>query len=102
MAVFSTYSRAMKQAPETDVMSDSPNEPPSELDGQEFLFISEHERMLRRYVMALSGDTSNLDDLCQEVFLRFVERLNRLESPIKVGQFLRGIARRVVQEYFRN
>ena len=61
----------------------------------------ENQRMVRAYVGALSHDTGAVDDLTQEVFLRAIERIDRLRSPDNPGPFLRGIARRVTQEHFR-
>lgn len=61
----------------------------------------EHERMIRRYVAALSRDSTAVDDLTQEVFVRALERLHRLHNPEDPGPFLRGIARLVVREHFR-
>jgi len=57
--------------------------------------------MLRSYVATLSHDPEAIDDLTQEVFLRAIERRDRLHNPSKTGAFLRGIARHVVQEHFR-
>lgn len=57
--------------------------------------------MVRRYVGALSRSFDAVDDLTQEVFVRAIERLDRLTSADKAAAFLRGIARHVVQEHFR-
>lgn len=57
--------------------------------------------MVRRYVAALSRSFDAVDDLAQEVFVRAIARLNRLASADKAAAFLRGIARLVVQEHFR-
>lgn len=65
------------------------------------LTIPEHERMVRRYVSALSRDSASVDDLSQEVFVRAIERIDRLQRASDAGGFLRGIARHVVQEHFR-
>ncbi len=61
----------------------------------------EHQRMVRAYVAALSRDAGAVDDLAQEVFVRAIERIDRLHSQRDIGGFLRGIARHVVQEHFR-
>ncbi len=61
----------------------------------------ENERMVRAYVAALSRDTQAVDDLSQEVFTRAIARADRIRDPDSPGPFLRGIARRVVQEHFR-
>ena len=61
----------------------------------------QNETMVRAYVTALSRRVEAVDDLSQEVFVRAIERIDRLHSPEKLGAFLRGIARRVVQEHFR-
>lgn len=62
---------------------------------------NEHERMVRRYVAALSRDSAAVDDLAQEVFLRAIARIDRIARASDIGGFLRGIARHVVQEHFR-
>lgn len=62
---------------------------------------ADNQRMVRRYVAALSRDREAVDDLAQEVFVRALERVDRLVNAEKAGAFLRGIARRVVQEHFR-
>ena len=61
----------------------------------------ENEVMVRAYVTTLSGNPSAVDDLSQEVFVRAIERADRVRDPANPGPFLRGIARHVVQEYFR-
>lgn len=66
-----------------------------------FLTCVAHEQMVRRYVAALSREPGAVDDLAQEVFVRAIERIDRLRSPGDAGGFLRGIARHVVQEHFR-
>lgn len=57
--------------------------------------------MVRRYVGALSRDPAEVDDLTQEVFVRAIERIDRIADAQRIDPFLRGIARRVVQEHFR-
>lgn len=65
------------------------------------LATSEYRLMVRRYVAALSRSQVAVDDLAQEVFVRAIERIDRLHSADKAAAFLRGIARHVVQEHFR-
>lgn len=60
-----------------------------------------HEAMVRRYVGALSGRAGDVDDLAQEVFVRTIERIDRLHSDEHLPRFLRGVARRVVREHHR-
>jgi RNA polymerase sigma-70 factor (ECF subfamily) len=75
------------------------------LDTCEVLSLSiatpENQRMVRAYVATLSRDVHAVDDLAQEVFVRALERIDRLNDPTNPGPFLRGIARHVVQEHFR-
>lgn len=65
------------------------------------LATDEYRLMVRRYVAALSRSQVAVDDLAQEVFVRAIERIDRLHSADKAAAFLRGIARHVVQEHFR-
>jgi RNA polymerase sigma-70 factor (ECF subfamily) len=65
------------------------------------LLVREHHRRLRGYVAALSADLEHVDDLAQEVFLRALERLDRVQDLEDFGGFLRGIARNVVREHGR-
>lgn len=60
-----------------------------------------NERMVRRYLAALTGDANAVDDLSQEVFLRAVERLQLVAASDDPARTLRGIARRVAHEFFR-
>lgn len=57
--------------------------------------------MVRRYVLALGGDASAVDDMTQEVFLRALERLDWLGQHPEPARALRGIARRVSLEHLR-
>jgi len=61
----------------------------------------DNERMVRRYVAALCQRADAVDDLTQEVFLRAIERVDRVRSAADAPRFLRGIARKIVQEHFR-
>jgi RNA polymerase sigma-70 factor, ECF subfamily len=60
-----------------------------------------NHRALRGYVAALSSDLNAVDDLSQEVFLRALERLDKIDDLQNFPRFLRGIARNVVREHFR-
>lgn len=60
-----------------------------------------HHRALRGYVAALSADLEAVDDLSQEVFLRALQRLDRVRDLEEFGLFLRGIARNVIREHAR-
>src|SRR5258708_1646922 len=61
----------------------------------------DHERMVRAYLAALTGDVDAVDDLSQEVFLRAIQRLHLLGGHTEPGRVLRGIARWVAHEFFR-
>ena len=63
--------------------------------------IESHQRMLRGFVAVLCSDLSVSDDLAQEVFLRTLRRLDRVENATALPSFLRGIARNVVREHFK-
>jgi RNA polymerase sigma-70 factor, ECF subfamily len=60
-----------------------------------------HEAMVRAYLGAITGDPGAVDDLSQEVFLRAIRRIELLPLYATPGHMLRGIARRVAQEFFR-
>ncbi len=63
--------------------------------------IESHQRMLRGFVAALCADLSVSDDLAQEVFLRGLRLLDRVEDASAFPSFLRGIARNVVREHLK-
>jgi RNA polymerase sigma-70 factor, ECF subfamily len=63
--------------------------------------VRSHHRQLRGYVAALSADVNAIDDISQEVFLRALERLDRITDLQDFPRFLRGIARNVVREHVR-
>lgn len=60
-----------------------------------------HQQMLRSFVAALNADPNSSDDLAQEVFIRALHRLDRVENSAALPAFLRGIARNVVREQFK-
>ncbi|MBI1369910.1 MAG: sigma-70 family RNA polymerase sigma factor [Planctomycetes bacterium] len=66
------------------------------------LVSSDNERMVRRYVAALCHQPRDVDDLTQEVFVRALTRINSIHSPDAAPRYLRGVARKVVQEHFRS
>ena len=55
-------------------------------------------RPLRAFVAAMLLGSQDTDDVAQEVFLRALERLDRVTDTDALGAFLRGIARNVVRE----
>jgi RNA polymerase sigma-70 factor (ECF subfamily) len=63
--------------------------------------VESHQRMLRGFVATLCADLSVSDDLAQEVFLRGLRLLDRVEEASAFPAFLRGIARNVVREHFK-
>ncbi len=60
-----------------------------------------NERMVRRYLVALTGCAEAVDDLSQEVFLRAIQRIEVVAESDDPERTLRGIARRVAHEFFR-
>jgi len=60
-----------------------------------------HHRALRGFVAMLCPDLDAVDDLAQEVFLRALQRLDRLHDLEGFDRYLRGIARNVVREHVR-
>jgi RNA polymerase sigma-70 factor, ECF subfamily len=63
--------------------------------------VRQHHRQLRGYVIAICADIGAADDLSQEVFVRALQRLDRVADLEDFGRFLRGIARNVVREHTR-
>lgn len=63
--------------------------------------IAAHHQNLRGYIAAISTNVEAVDDVAQEVFLRAIQRLDRVESLEDFPRFLRGIARNVVREQTR-
>jgi RNA polymerase sigma-70 factor (ECF subfamily) len=63
--------------------------------------VESQQRMVRGFVATLCADLSVSDDLAQEVFLRGLRLLDRVEDASTLPAFLRGIARNVVREHFR-
>jgi RNA polymerase sigma-70 factor, ECF subfamily len=63
--------------------------------------VSTHHQNLRGFVAALYADIDAVDDIAQEVFLRAIQRLDRVENLEDFPRFLRGIARNVVREQVR-
>jgi RNA polymerase sigma-70 factor (ECF subfamily) len=63
--------------------------------------VRSHHRQVRGYVAAISADISAVDDISQDVFLRALERLDRVSDLEDFPRFLRGIARNVVREHAR-
>lgn len=63
--------------------------------------VSAHHQNLRGYVAALSANIDSIDDIAQEVFLRALQRLDRVENLEDFPRFLRGIARNIVREQAR-
>ena len=63
--------------------------------------VENYQLQIRTFVASLSGNIHSSDDLTQEVFLRLLARLDKLESAEKILPFLKGIARNVVKEHFK-
>lgn len=63
--------------------------------------IEESWRWLRAYVVALTGDRSEADDLVQQVIVIAFRKKDSLRPGSNVGGWLRGIARNVVREYWK-
>ena len=55
-------------------------------------------RPLRAFVATMLLGSQDVDDVAQEVFLRALERLDRVTDVDELAAFLRGIARNVVRE----
>ena len=63
--------------------------------------VAAHHLNLRGYVAAISTNVESVDDMAQEVFLRALQRLDRIENLEDFPRFLRGIARNVIREQNR-
>jgi RNA polymerase sigma-70 factor (ECF subfamily) len=53
---------------------------------------------LRACIATILLGSQDVDDVAQDVFLRAIERLDRVTDVDSLGSFLRGIARNVVRE----
>lgn len=62
------------------------------------VLVRSSHRPLRAFVASLLLDTNDVDDVSQEVFLRALERLGKVDGVESLPAFLRGIARNVVRE----
>lgn len=56
---------------------------------------------VRRLVFRLQGFRGDVDDTTQEVFVRLIEALPRLQDPRRAQGFVTGIATHVVRERWR-
>lgn len=63
--------------------------------------IERHHRRILRMTTALARDEHAGEDLAQEVFLRACRTLASCARPDRFGQWLDGIARNCVREWFR-
>lgn len=72
--------------------------PPQEPLGS---IVEKHQSMIYGYLFARLQDHSDVDDLCQEVFLRFHQNRQPKKGTAEVGPWLVGIARNVLREHTR-
>jgi len=63
--------------------------------------VEQHQLMVRSFAASLCGNLSVADELAQDVFLRTLSRLDRIESAEQVAPFLKGVTRNVVREHFK-
>lgn len=63
--------------------------------------VEANHRALRSYVASLCVNLDAVDDVVQEVFLRVLERFDRVHSVDEFPAYLRGIARNVALEWHR-
>lgn len=63
--------------------------------------VREHTDMLLVYLRAALGDTSDVDDLFQETMVVAWRRLDDFDQTRPFGQWLRGIARRLLLAHHR-
>jgi len=63
--------------------------------------VEANHRALRSYVASLCVGLDAVDDVAQEVFLRVLERLDKVASVDEFPAFLRGFARNVALEWHR-
>ena len=62
------------------------------------LLVRVWHRPLRACIAKILLAPQDVDDVAQEVFLRAIERLDRVVDAEALGPFLRGIARNVIRE----
>lgn len=62
------------------------------------LLVQVWHRPLRAFVATTLVSPQDVDDVAQEVFLRAIERIDRVENANSLGPFLRGVARNVIRE----
>jgi len=74
---------------------------PQFIQSRQIIGQDHQQQMVKRYVRALTSDASAIEDLTQEVFLRAIQRIDRLYTPSSASAYLRGIARFVVKEHHR-
>ncbi len=63
--------------------------------------VSRHWERINRWLRQLVGCAQTADDLCQEAFIKAYQRLSSLKDPDKFGAWLRPIAMRCAQDWFR-
>jgi RNA polymerase sigma-70 factor (ECF subfamily) len=63
--------------------------------------VERHQRAVYGFLRARLTDSSDADDLCQEVFLRCYLGRTKLDRAVAVGPWLTGIARNILREHVR-
>jgi len=72
-------------------------------DGESFrTLIARHTTMVRAVIFSMVGNSSSIDDLAQEAFLRSFKYLGSLADRAKFGGWLCGITRRVCLDFLRS
>lgn len=61
-----------------------------------------HQGPLRAFAFVVAPVPQLADDIAQETILRAIDALDRYQGPDRVGLWLRGIARNVAREYWRD
>lgn len=63
--------------------------------------VSRHWARVNRWLRQVVGCAHTADDLCQEAFIKAYDRLDSLQDAEKFGAWLRPIALRCAQDWFR-
>ena len=63
--------------------------------------VHRYETPLRRYVRRLGGDTNDLDDVLQEIFIKVFINLNDYNSDLKFSSWIYRIAHNETISFFR-
>jgi RNA polymerase sigma-70 factor len=73
----------------------------SNKDKLQLALLEQNRQWLMAYVLSLTGQYGDSEDIVQDVFTTALEQQDRFDQVVTVGAWLRGIARNKVREYWR-